>query len=226
MKKFAIIVAAGAGKRFSKDLPKQFELLGGKPMLMHSITAFNDAAPDIHILVVIAKRFISYWKECCHNHNFNIRHEITEGGPERYHSVKNGLSLINGEGLIAIHDGARPLIKPGHIKNIFALAERYGAVAPVIEISDSMRQVDGALHKPVDRKKYRLVQTPQVFKTALLQNAYRQQYDSCFTDDATVVEAAGEKVVLMEGDPENIKVTQPADLVFAESLLAIRKSTE
>lgn len=195
-------------------------------MLMHSITAFNDAAPDIHIVVVISKDFISYWKECCRDHTFTIRHEITEGGPERYHSVKNGLSLINGEGLIAIHDGARPLIKPGHIKNIFALAERYGAVVPAVEISDSMRQVEGTVHKPVDRRKYRLVQTPQIFKSSMLKNAYRQQYDTRFTDDATIVEAAGEKVVLVEGDTENIKITRATDLVFAENLFALRKSAE
>ena len=193
-------------------------------MLMHSINAFAMAEPDIHIVVVIAKEFIGYWKELCSAHNFTIQHVIAEGGPERYHSVKNGLALINGEGLMAIHDGARPLIKPEHIKNNFALAGRYGAIAPVIEVSDSMRQVEGALHKPVDRKKYRLVQTPQVFKTALLKNAYLRQYDPRFTDDATVVEASGEKVVLVEGDAENIKVTLPADLAFAESILSLRKS--
>jgi 2-C-methyl-D-erythritol 4-phosphate cytidylyltransferase len=139
LKKFVIIVAAGAGKRFSNTLPKQFELLLGKPMLMYSIEAFFEATRDIQIIVVIPQNSIDLWKELCSNYNFNIPHQVVEGGPERFHSVKNGLSLIHDDGLVAVHDGARPLISQEIIKNAWRIAENYGTAIPVIEISDSVR---------------------------------------------------------------------------------------
>jgi len=223
LKKFVIIVAAGAGKRFSDNLPKQFELLLSKPMLMYSIEAFYEAARDIHIIVVIPKDFVDSWKELCSSCDFNIPHKVIEGGPERFHSVKNGLSLIHDDGLVAVHDGARPLISQEIIKNAYRIAENYGTAIPVIEISDSVRTVAGGINQPADRKKLRLVQTPQVFKCSILKKAYQQQYDPSFTDDATVVEASGEKIILVEGSTDNIKVTRPQDLIIAEALLRARK---
>jgi 2-C-methyl-D-erythritol 4-phosphate cytidylyltransferase len=223
LKKFAIIVAAGSGKRFNKNFPKQFERLSGKPMLMYSIEAFHEAGPAMHIIVVIPKDFFEHWKELCKSYEFNIQHEVVEGGPERFHSVKNGLSLVRDEGLVAVHDGARPLIDKDTIKQIFKQAEKHGAVVPVIEVSDSVRTTDGAMHKPVDRKKLRLVQTPQVFRCSILRKAYQQQYDAKFTDDATVVEAIGERIVLVEGSVDNIKVTRTQDLIIAEAILEERK---
>jgi 2-C-methyl-D-erythritol 4-phosphate cytidylyltransferase len=222
LKKFVIIVAAGAGKRFSNNLPKQFELLRSKPMLMYSIEAFSEVARDIQIVVVIPKDFIDRWKELCSSYNFNIPHQIIEGGPERFHSVKNGLSLVHDDGLVAVHDGARPLISHEIIRNAWRIAEIYGTAIPVIEISDSVRSVAGGISQPADRKKLRLVQTPQVFKCSILKKAYQQQYDPRFTDDATVVEASGEKINLVEGSSDNIKVTRPQDLIIAEALLRAR----
>lgn len=224
MKKFAIIVAAGTGKRFNKNSPKQFELLSGKPMLMYSIEAFHEAEPGVQIIVVIREEYFEHWKELCKNYNFIIRHQIVDGGPERFHSVKNGLALLPDDGLIAVHDGARPLISKETINQLFSHAQNYGAVVPVVEISDSIRSVDGTIHKPFDRKKLRLVQTPQVFKCSVLKKAYLLQYDVNFTDDATVVEASGKSVVLVEGSTENIKVTREQDMIIAEAILAERKS--
>lgn len=222
LKKFVIIVAAGAGKRFSNNLPKQFELLRSKPMLMYSIEAFSEVARDIQIVVVIPKDFIDRWKELCSSCDFNIPHKVIEGGPERFHSVKNGLSLVHDDGLVAVHDGARPLISHEIIRNAWRIAEIYGTAIPVIEISDSVRSVAGGINQPADRKKLRLVQTPQVFKCSILKKAYQQQYDPSFTDDATVVEASGEKIILVEGSSDNIKITRPQDLIIAEALLKAR----
>ena len=186
---------------------------------MYSIEAFFEAARDIQIIVVIPEDFIDHWKELCSNYDFNIPHQVVEGGPERFHSVKNGISLIQDDGLVAVHDGARPLISQEIISNAWRMAEIYGSAIPVIEISDSVRRVEGGINQPADRKKLRLVQTPQVFKCSILKAAYQQQYNSHFTDDATVVEATAEKVTLIEGSTGNIKVTNPQDLTIAEALL-------
>lgn len=219
MKKSVIIVAAGTGKRFSNKLPKQFELLCGRPMLMHPIEAFYEAEPGISIVVVIPKDYMNPWSELCLQYNFIIPHKVVEGGPERFHSVKNGLGLIDDDSLVAIHDGARPLVSSELITNTFRSAEKSGAVVPVVGISDSVRMVNGPAHKSVERNTLRLVQTPQVFKCSIIKAAYLHQYQVHFTDDATVVEAAGEKVTLIEGSAGNIKVTNPQDLTIAEALL-------
>jgi 2-C-methyl-D-erythritol 4-phosphate cytidylyltransferase len=219
LKKYVVIVAAGAGKRFDQNIPKQFELLLGKPMLMYAIETFYQAEPGIQIIVVIRDVFQNHWKSICKSYDFQIPHQIALGGPERFHSVRNGLSLIPDDGLIAIHDGARPLVSRQLIRNAFCMAERFGAVAPAIEVNDSVRMVSGSHHKPVDRRNLHLVQTPQVFNASILKNAYRQQYDPVFTDDVTVVEAMGEKVLLIEGSSGNIKITKPPDLIIAGALL-------
>lgn len=187
---------------------------------MYSLEAFYDADPQTEIITVIHKNYIDYWEELCNRFGFKVAHTIVEGGPERYHSVKNGLAKISDEGLVAVHDGARPLVSPELINNAFQKAEKYHAVVPVAAISDSIRHVDGALSKPADRSKLRLVQTPQVFLCSLLKKAYLQQYDPVFTDDATVVESYGKQVTLIQGSDSNIKITQPGDLIVAEALLA------
>lgn len=223
MKKFAIIVAGGAGKRFSSSIPKQFELLAGRPLLMHPIEAFHKAIPGIHIIVVIAKEMQAHWNKLCENHHFAIPHTLAEGGPERFHSVKNSLSLISGEGWVAVHDGARPLVSHQMLQHAFKTAELFGAVIPVIAVSDSVRQVNGALHSRIDRQTLRLVQTPQIFEVSILKEAYMQQYYPDFTDDATVVEASGRQLTLIEGEIGNIKITLPHDLIVAEGLIKARK---
>lgn len=222
MKKFAIIVAGGTGKRFKSHVPKQFEPLAGRPMLMHSVEAFFKAVQEITIIVVIAKELQMHWHKLCNTFHFVIPHDIADGGPERFHSVKNGLALIMEGGWVAVHDGARPLVSEQLIKNAFKTAELFDAVIPVVEVNDSVRRVDGALHSRVDRQTLRLVQTPQVFEVTLLKQAYLQQYDTGFTDDATVVEATGKTITLIAGEIENIKITWPHDLAVAEGLIKAR----
>jgi len=191
---------------------------------MYTLQAFHVADPQTQIITVIHKNYIDYWKEQCALYGFQITHAIVQGGPERFHSVKNGLAKINSEGLVAVADGVRPLVSPALIKNAFQKAQKYHAVVPVTAISDSLRYAEGAFSKPADRSKLRLVQTPQVFLCSLLKKAYMQQYDPMFTDDATVVEAIGKQVTLIEGSDYNIKVTQPSDLIIAEALLASKEN--
>jgi 2-C-methyl-D-erythritol 4-phosphate cytidylyltransferase len=225
LKKFVIIVAAGAGKRFKNHIPKQFECLGGKPILMHSVNAFYEAEPQIRIIIVLQSDFFQCWKDLCVKHDFIIPHTLVMGGPERFHSVKNGLSHIPDDGLVAIHDGARPLISHEIINTAFIAADKHEAVIPVIEVNDSVRITEGSEHKAAERKKLRLVQTPQVFKCSVVKKAYQQEYDLRFSDDATVVEAFGGKVRLINGSIENIKITRAQDLHIAEALLKARTLT-
>lgn len=189
-------------------------------MLMYSLLAFYKADPSIYIIVVINKNLTEQWQELCIQYGIDIAHQVVEGGPERFHSVKNGLSQISHEGLVAVHDGARPMVSPALISNAFNKAEKYKAVVPVSEISESVRIINGALSRPTDRRKLKLVQTPQVFLCSLLKKAYLQQYDPIFTDDATVAEADGNQITLIEGSTRNIKITKPDDLIIAEALLA------
>ncbi len=208
------------------DIPKQFLLLLGKPVLMHTIFAFYNSIPEINIIVVLPQKQFEYWNNLCDKYNFNIKHKIIEGGPTRFHSVKKGLSLINEESIIAIHDGVRPLIKKETIEKSFAYAERYGNAVPTIPINDSVRIVDGTINKVIDRNKLRIIQTPQTFKSKIIKRAYAQNYSDNFTDDATVVESIGEEIHLFDGDLENIKITNPVDLKIAEILLYKSKNID
>jgi len=218
LKKFAIIVAGGIGKRYSNTIPKQFDILCGKPVLMHSVEAFHRSIPDIDIIIVLAESLQNEWKKLCQVYNFSIPHKLVAGGSERFYSVKNGLALVDQDGIVAVHDAARPLISNEVIIRSYDLALVYKAVVPVVEISDSVRKIEGQDNEPVDRAKLRLVQTPQVFMTSILKKAYEQQYNESFTDDASVVEAHGVNIFLTKGDAENIKITRAADLVVAEAL--------
>ncbi len=186
---------------------------------MYPVEAFYEAIPDIQIIVVISEEMINPWKELCKNYHLTIPHKLAIGGPERFHSVKSGLAFVDQEGVVAVHDAARPLVSSHIIKNTFHLAAIHGAVIPVVEINDSVRKTDGFWHAPIERKNIRLVQTPQVFKTSIIKSAYLQQYDFRFTDDATVVEAAGINVLLTQGENDNIKITRPSDLLIAEALI-------
>ncbi len=216
---YAVIVAAGSGSRFGGGHPKQFQLLSGQPILMHSIQTFCAAIESIKIIVVLPEEYIWLWKKLCIEHVFFIPHEIIDGGPERFLSVKRGLSLVNGDGLVAIHDGARPLASGEMIKRLFAMARVRKCVAPAIQPPDSVRLVEGAHSKPIKRSNIRLIQTPQVFDIKTLQRAYQQNFHPSFTDDATVVESIGGVVTLVEGEQTNIKITLPHDLLYAESIL-------
>ena len=216
---WVIIVAAGSGSRMQTGMVKQFLELCGKPILMHTIKAFFDACEDIRIIVVLPAMHIGFWQEICHSYGFMLPHQIAEGGNTRFQSVKNGLSLVSGNGLVAIHDGVRPLVSRKTITDCFGDAANYGCAVPVVPVVDSVREVSGQTSRMLDRSVLRLIQTPQVFDISLLKKAYEQEYSPAFTDDASVFEQAGHRIHLTDGNMENIKITTKNDLVVAEVLI-------
>lgn len=218
-KLYAIIVAGGKGMRMGKDLPKQFLPIDGTPILMHTLQAFYDYDPSMTLIVVLPSDQQAYWSKLCGDYHFTIPHVVVKGGETRFHSVKNGLSCIKGEGLVAVHDGVRPFVHCDTIDRCFAAAQESGAAVPVVEVVDSLRKVEDEESNAVSRREYRIVQTPQVFDISLLKEAYKQPYTVDFTDDASVVEAYGRKISLVEGNRENIKITSPFDLIIAEAFL-------
>ncbi len=218
-KKTAIIVAGGKGERMNAAIPKQFLELNGKPILMHTIECFHAFDAEMQIIVVLPSSQFEFWDELCKKHNFQIKHQLVAGGDARFYSVKNALDTISEESLIAIHDGVRPLIDSSTIERCFAEAERSGAAIPVIDLIDSIRKIKADKSKAVNRSDYKLVQTPQVFKSEIILKSYEQNFNEAFTDDASVVEAAGFSVNLVEGTRENIKITTALDLKLAEAFL-------
>lgn len=216
---FVIIVAGGKGLRMGADLPKQFLPIGGKPVLMHTLEAFHKADAAMRLILVLPQSQQTYWKSLCEEYAFSIPHQVADGGETRFHSVKNGLALVDEAGLVGVHDGVRPFASIEVIRRCYAEAARYKAVVPVIDVVETIRMVQGDDSQTVDRNQYKLVQTPQVFDVALLKQAYHQSYIPGFTDDASVVEAYGEKIHLTEGNRENIKITTPFDLKIAETIL-------
>ena len=217
--KSVIIVAGGTGSRMNAGMPKQFLLLAGKPMLMRSIGAFSLAYPDISLVLALPASQFSAWKQLCNHHAFKIPHQLVAGGETRFHSVQNALSMINGDGLVAIHDGARPLVSESLIREVFLTASHLGNCIPVVPIRESVRIIAGDTNRAANRNDYRVVQTPQVFHATVLRKAYDQEFRESFTDDATVVESIGEVLHLVDGDPVNMKITYPYDLVAAEAML-------
>jgi len=218
MNEYAVIVAAGSGRRMGSEIPKQFLEIAGKPVLMHTIERFRAYSESIKIIVVLPENQISNWNELQKKYPFSIPHLVVKGGEKRYHSVRNGLEAIVSPGLVAIHDGVRPLVSTGTIRRCFEAAASHGSAIPVISPADSLRIVTDQGSVPVNRQHVRLVQTPQVFDTELIRRAYLLDYTFEFTDDATVLEKAGEQVFLVEGNRENIKITSPEDIVTAEAL--------
>lgn len=217
-RKNIIIVAGGKGLRMGADLPKQFIPIGGKPILMRTISAFYNYDKHINIVLVLPESHQEYWKQLCKEYNFDILHQIATGGETRFHSVKNGLEFIK-DGLVGVQDGVRPFGSEAMIKRCFDAAKTHQAAIPVIDSTDSLREiVDGEKSKIIDRSKIRLVQTPQVFSAEVLKKAYQTDYKDTFTDDASVVEAIGIDIYLVEGETTNIKVTTPLDLKIGELL--------
>lgn len=216
-----IIVAGGKGMRMGADLPKQFLPLGGKPVLMHTIERFREYSEALNIVVVLPKEQQAYWQKLCDEHGFDIKHTIADGGETRFHSSRNGLlklQLSEGD-VVGIHDGVRPFVSVDVIANAFRTAKEQGACIPTIAVVDTLRYV-GSDAQPssghnVLRSNYRIVQTPQVFRAEILSEAFRQPYKENFTDDASVVEAIGFTVAMIEGNRENIKLTTPFDLKIA-----------
>ena len=211
-----LIVAAGKGIRMKSDIPKQFTELNGKPLLMQTIDAFPYSFRSDQLILVIPNDSIGFWKELCAKHQFHTPHNTIEGGPQRYHSVKRGLSMIPDGALVAIHDAVRPFVSKEVISHGFSIAEKKGNAIPALHLDESIREVLGSLNKAADRDRYRKVQTPQFFHSTLIKKAYQQSYDERFTDDATVLESSGQQIYLFDGDPLNLKITTPEDLMLAE----------
>lgn len=221
MRKYVVVVAGGKGLRMGGDIPKQFLLVKGKPVLMRTLEAFYAYDKAIRLIVVLPVDQQDYWKSLCKEYGFTFPHRIADGGETRFHSVKNGLAWVEDEeALVGVHDGVRPFVAQEVIAECYRMAAQKGAVIPVTDVVETVRQVsENGESVTVPRDRYKLVQTPQVFLASVLRQAYSQPYTSLFTDDASVVEASGHRVELVKGNRENIKLTTPFDLKLAEFLL-------
>jgi len=219
MKKIALIVAGGKGSRMNNDIPKQFLLLKNKPVLYYTLKAFTDAYNDIEIILVLPEEHIGKGQEIIDGYFDHSRIRITAGGRTRFHSVKNGLALINEESIIFVHDGVRCLVSANLIRRCYDAAVEKGTAVPAVECSDSVRLLTTNGSKILDRNKLKIIQTPQTFHSKILMPAYKIDYKDKFTDEASVVDAYGLAINLIEGEKNNIKITTPADLFFAEYLL-------
>lgn len=219
MKKYAVIVAGGSGQRMGSDVPKQFLLLKGKPLLQYTIEAFLQAYSDMQIILVLPEQQFARGQEIVSQINTPERVQITSGGATRFHSVQNGLKLITEPSIVFVQDGVRCLVSPDLIKRCYSQALLKGSAIPAVTAVDSIRLADGLSHYTIDRNKVFIIQTPQTFQSAILIEAFQQEYKEAFTDEATVVEASGRQVFLIEGEYNNLKVTRPIDLFIAEKLL-------
>lgn len=221
MKRCIIIVAGGIGKRMGTETPKQFLEIAGKPLIFHTIQKFINVDSTIKVLVVIPQQHIEMWESLKLKYKFIHPHITVFGGAERFYSVKNALDSIQEDDLIlGIHDAVRPFVSKQTIINCFETAENKGAAIPVINSKESIREIKGNQSIAVDRTKFVMVQTPQCFKISIIKSAYQQSYSHLFTDDASVAESNGESIHLVEGNAENIKITTPEDLVFADAIIA------
>ena len=219
MKKIALIVAGGKGSRMNNDIPKQFLLLKNKPVLYYTLKAFMDAYEDIEIILVLPEEHISKGQEIIDGYFDHSRIRITAGGRTRFHSVQNGLALINEESIVFVHDGVRCLVSANLIRKCYEAAVESGTAVPAVECNDSVRLLTTNGNKSLDRNKVKIIQTPQTFHSKILIPAYKIDYKDKFTDEASVVGAYGLTINLIEGEKSNIKITTPADLFFAEYLL-------
>jgi len=217
-----IIVAGGNGSRMGTELPKQFLLIGGIPVLMHTIRNFYDFDPSLQLILVLPDAEIISWTKLCDQYRFSIPHQVIAGGDTRFQSVKNGLSQVSKCDLIAIHDGVRPFVSHETLTRCFNCADQNGTAIPVLSANESLRQGTMDESVPVDRTRFYLVQTPQIFKASIIQGSYNQTYIPEFTDDASVIEHSGTSVQLVLGNRENIKITFPEDIEIAELFLKNR----
>ena len=216
MKKVALIVAGGKGSRMKADLPKQFLLLKGTPILMHTLKQFSHFE---EIVLVLPSTQFEYWEKLCKTHNFIQEHTLIAGGETRFQSVKNGLNEINTNSIVAIHDGVRPLISTALINSLVAETKRGVGVIPIVLIKDSIRKVEGENSIHVDRSNLYKVQTPQCFLSTDIKEAYTQDFSNTFTDDASVLEAIGGKINILLGEDKNLKITTQEDLKIATILI-------
>jgi 2-C-methyl-D-erythritol 4-phosphate cytidylyltransferase len=218
---YIIIVAGGKGLRMGSEIPKQFLPIGGKPVLMRTLERFREYSEDIQIILVLPEAQQDYWHQLCQEYHFDVEYTLANGGQTRFHSVQNGLAKVPDDaiGVVGVHDGVRPFPSIEVIRNCYTTAREKKAVIPVIPVVETVRHLEGEQSKTVPRDAYRLVQTPQTFDIQLLKAANRQPYNDGFTDDASVVEAFGYDITLVEGNRENIKITTPYDLKIAEVLI-------
>jgi 2-C-methyl-D-erythritol 4-phosphate cytidylyltransferase len=216
MGKSALIVAGGVGKRLNSHTPKQFLILGDKPILMHTLNKFSHLD---RIYLVLPKKYFNEWKELCEKYNFDLEHVLVEGGDNRFCSVKNGLNAINSTDIVLIHDGARPFVKKELIKTLLNKVSSGFGIIPVINAIDSIRLIEGDSSSAVNRDTIYHVQTPQCFIFNEIFNSYNTDYNSSFTDDASVFESKNGKIKNIIGNYNNIKITTPLDLELAQVLI-------
>jgi 2-C-methyl-D-erythritol 4-phosphate cytidylyltransferase len=220
---FVVIVAGGQGTRMGMALPKQFLEIEGKPILYYTLAAFAKAIPQAEIILVLPEAEISKLQIVLQHFEHRIELNVVSGGATRYESVKNGLKGLPEDAIILVHDGVRPFISETLIQNCIETAIAVGTAIPAINVVDSVRVLSASGSSPINRDMLRIIQTPQTFQGSILLPAFAQDYQSTFTDEATVVENMGHKITLIEGDKNNIKITTPEDLQLAENLMARRK---
>lgn len=219
MELYALIVAGGSGKRMGADIPKQFLELAGRPVLMHTIERFKSFNEAIEIITILPENQLRYWCELQEKYSFKVPQTLVKGGSSRFYSVKNGLKFVNVPGLVAIHDGVRPFVSIDTIRRCFETAEKFGNAIPSVFPVESLRLLTDEGNMYLNRLHVKQIQTPQVFNAQLIKQAYLQEYRPEFTDDATVLESTGEKINLIDGNRENIKITNPEDLLYSTALL-------
>jgi 2-C-methyl-D-erythritol 4-phosphate cytidylyltransferase len=221
MKDCVIILAAGIGNRFKNAFPKQFNVLGDLPIVMHTINAYYHSTLGPDIFLVLSDQKIEYWNKLCKEYDFDVPHKIISGGSERFHSVKNALDKIDGYDFVGIHDGVRPFVTDDVISRAFDTAHKLGNATPAVPATNTIRFYDQVnFSNALDREKIYIIQNPQVFKFHEIKSAYTQKFIRLFTDDATVAEHYGMKINLVEGDRVNIKITHPIDIAIAQAIFS------
>ena len=228
------MMAAGSGTRMGAQLPKQFVEIGGKAILRRTMEVFMEACPDISVITVLPKQYIDYWKDYCYKNNFICPQILVAGGITRFHSVRNALKKVPAGALVAVHDGVRPLVSVQLVKEMFSQAENKSALIPVVPCVDTMKVLQKTMAEDgieelvampgqtVDRTFLYGAQTPQIFHSELLKEAYDQAFDTSFTDDASVVERQGKSLSYVPGERLNIKITTSEDLILAEAVLNLK----
>lgn len=223
---YALIVAGGKGTRIPGKTPKQFVVLNGLPVLMHTLNAFYHYSPSLHVVLVLPEEDFALWQSLCKQYDFDKPVTLQAGGKTRFQSVKLGLNTIDGDGLVAIHDGVRPLVTPEMITASFKMAKQFGTAVASVSLKESIRETTPAGTSALDRTRYRLIQTPQTFLLDLIRKAYELPEDQTLTDDASIAERAGNNIFLFEGSYQNLKITTPEDLLLAEALLKDRYNSQ
>ncbi len=216
---YVIIVAGGVGKRMNSPLPKQFMKINDKPIIFHTIEKFLEADSSIQFIISLHPDYIEYWKELIQLYNFNFNHKTVKGGNERFFSVKNALDLVPRNAIVGIHDSVRPLVSLGTITRCFQETQTHFSAIPVEDSVNSLRYITEHRNEMLDRSLVKQVQTPQYFNAQLIKESYCKDFSHKFTDDASVYEASGHDIHPVKGNPENIKITSPIDLIVAKELL-------